>query len=310
MAIRKHLMKRKMNRRKLIGFFVLGYALLPFTDLLGNRYHIVRKGETLSYIAVKNRVSRDAIIRANNISNPNLIRVGKKLIIPEKGSTSLDYIVRKGDSLGVIASRHGTTILKLTQLNNLKDANSIRIGQKLKIPFEGVSGSSKPREETLLSASLLNQLKAIRTKRGRWTGIVIHHSATTVGSAKGLDRYHREQRKMKNGLAYHFVIGNGKGMQDGELYIGNRWKKQLDGGHLKLEKWNKENIGICLIGNFQIHHPSQRQINRLEGLIRHLMKHCGIPVSKVTTHRLKHKNHTVCPGKHFSLKSLNSRLAK
>ena len=299
-----------MNPRKVIGFLVLGYALLPFTDLLGNRYHIVRKGETLSYIAVKNRVSRDAIIRANNISNPNLIRVGKKLIIPEKGSTSLDYIVRKGDSLGVIASRHRTTTLKLTQLNNLKDANSIRIGQKLKIPFEEVTGSSKPREETLLSASLLKQLKAIRTRRGRWTGIVIHHSATTVGSAKGLDRYHREQRKMQNGLAYHFVIGNGKGMQDGELYIGNRWKKQLDGGHLKLEKWNKENIGICLIGNFQIHHPSQRQINSLEGLVRHLIKHCGIPAAKVTTHRLKHKNHTVCPGKHFSLKSLNSRLAR
>jgi len=299
-----------MNPRKVIGFLVLGYALLPFTDLLGNRYHIVRKGETLSYIAVKNRVSRDAIIRANNISNPNLIRVGKKLIIPEKGSTSLDYIVRKGDSLGVIASRHRTTTLKLTQLNNLKDANSIRIGQKLKIPFEEVTGSSKPREETLLSASLLKQLKAIRTRRGRWTGIVIHHSATTVGSAKGLDRYHREQRKMQNGLAYHFVIGNGKGMQDGELYIGNRWKKQLDGGHLKLEKWNKENIGICLIGNFQIHHPSQRQINSLEGLVRHLIKHCGIPAAKVTTHRLKHKNHTVCPGKHFSLKSLNSRLSR
>lgn len=310
MAIRTHLMKRMMNRRKVIEFLVLGYALLPITELLANRTHIVRKGETLSYIAIKNGVTREAIIRANDIRNPNLIRVGKKLIIPEKGATSLDYIVRKGDSLGVIASRHRTTILKLTQLNNLKDANSIRIGQKLKIPIAGGTGSSKPREETLLSASLLKQLKAIRTRRGRWTGIVIHHSATTVGSAKALDRYHRENRKMENGLAYHFVIGNGKGMQDGELHIGNRWKKQLDGGHLKLEKWNKENIGICLIGNFQIHHPSQRQINSLEGLVRHLIKHCGIPASKVTTHRLKHKNHTVCPGKHFSLKSLNSRLAR
>jgi LysM repeat protein len=303
-------MKRMMNRRKVIEFLGLGYALLPITELLANRNHIVRKGETLSYIAIKNGVTREAIIRANDIRNPNLIRVGKKLVIPEKGSTTLDYIVRKGDSLGAIALRHRTTILKLTQLNNLKDANSLRIGQKLKIPLAGGTRLSKPREETLLATNLLKQLKAIRTRHGRWTGIVIHHSAVTVGSAKGMDRYHREQRKMVNGLAYHFVIGNGKGMQDGELYIGNRWKKQLDGGHLKLEKWNKENIGICLIGNFQIHHPSQRQINSLEGLVRHLIKHCGIPASKVTTHRLKHKNHTVCPGKHFSLKSLNSRLAR
>ncbi|MBT5691331.1 MAG: LysM peptidoglycan-binding domain-containing protein [Opitutae bacterium] len=303
-------MKPMMSRPAVIVILILGCALLPMNDLQGTRYHIVRKGENLSYIAIKNGVSREAIIRANDIRNPNLIRIGKKLIIPEKGSNYLNYVVRKGDSLGEIATHYRTTISKLSQLNNLRDANSIRIGQKLKIPLTGSSGTSKPREESLLSTSLLKELKNIRVKNARWKGIVIHHSATTVGSAKGLDRYHKEQRKMQNGLAYHFVIGNGKGMRDGEIYIGNRWKNQLDGGHLKLEKWNKENIGICLIGNFQIHHPSQRQINSLEGLVRHLIKHCDIPSSEVTTHRLKHKNHTVCPGKHFSLKSLQSRLAR
>ena len=41
-------------------------------------------------------------------------------------------------------------------------------------------------------------------------------------------------RGMKNGLAYHFVISNGsRKAYDGEVYIGNRWKAQLDGGHVK-----------------------------------------------------------------------------
>ena len=65
-------------------------------------------------------------------------------------------------------------------------------------------------------------------------------------------------------------------MRDGEIHIGNRWKKQQDGGHLKLEKWNKENIGICLVGNFQVHYPSRAQMDKLEGLIRVLLKQCRL----------------------------------
>ena len=33
------------------------------------------------------------------------------------------------------------------------------------------------------------------------------------------------------GLGYHFVIGNGRGISDGELYVGYRWLDQLAGAH-------------------------------------------------------------------------------
>lgn len=45
--------------------------------------HVVQPGESLSLIATAYKVKQDAIIRANNLKNPNAIRVGQKLFIPD-----------------------------------------------------------------------------------------------------------------------------------------------------------------------------------------------------------------------------------
>lgn len=44
------------------------------------------------------------------------------------------YIVKPGDSLWLIARRHGTTVKALKKVNNLKD-DSLQTGQKLKVDF-------------------------------------------------------------------------------------------------------------------------------------------------------------------------------
>jgi LysM repeat protein len=44
--------------------------------------HVVVKGETLTGIAAHYKVTVDAIVKANKISNPNLIAVGQHLTIP------------------------------------------------------------------------------------------------------------------------------------------------------------------------------------------------------------------------------------
>jgi len=48
----------------------------------GGRTHVVSSGETLSAIAAAWEVSPQAIIRANNLSNPDRLRVGQSLTIP------------------------------------------------------------------------------------------------------------------------------------------------------------------------------------------------------------------------------------
>jgi LysM repeat protein len=45
--------------------------------------HVVQKGETLSAIATKYGVTADAIVRANNLNNPNALQIGQKLTIPK-----------------------------------------------------------------------------------------------------------------------------------------------------------------------------------------------------------------------------------
>ena len=137
--------------------------------------------------------------------------------------------------------------------------------------------------------------------RGAWKHIVIHHTATPSATPRGIDRFHREQRHMENGMAYHFLIGNGRGMGDGEVYIGERWKKQIQGGHLASEQLNMSSIGICLVGNFEAKPPTASQMKSLQALIRKLLQQTGLSQTAVTTHRGIHPRHTSCPGKHFAL---------
>lgn len=159
---------------------------------------------------------------------------------------------------------------------------------------------AKPSPPSDLPARTEKTLTAIPV-RGSWKHIVIHHTATPSATPRGIDRFHREQRHMENGMAYHFLIGNGRGMGDGEIYIGERWKRQIQGGHLASEQLNLSSIGICLVGNFESKPPTERQMKSLEALIRKLRQQTGLAMAAVTTHRSIHPRHTSCPGKHFAL---------
>ena len=119
------------------------------TQLPQKRYtfHRVRRGESLSTIARKYRSNINVIARANNIRTSNIIVAGTILKIPHKGytiarskprtygahSSSKTHIVKRGDSLWIIARKYGTTTQTLQTLNNLLTTD-LHIGQVLKLP--------------------------------------------------------------------------------------------------------------------------------------------------------------------------------
>ena len=74
---------------------------------------------------------------------------------------------------------------------------------------------------------------------------------------------------------------------------------------MKLWAHNQVAIGICLIGNFEKTRPKPRQLDQLEALIDYLRSKTGIPAKNVTTHKLMHPKHTLCPGKYFPTEQLN-----
>jgi hypothetical protein len=179
----------------------------------------------------------------------------------------------------------------------LRADSTILIGQRIRIPSAGTASVAGPSSN--LPAAVRSAITKASVRSGRWKHIVLHHSGTSVGSVKSMDRYHREQRHMENGLAYHFVIGNGQGMRDGEIAVGNRWKKQLDGGHLASESINRVALGICLVGNFDETKPTSAQLRSLRALVAALRERCKLPGSAVKTHQQINPIHTRCPGRLF-----------
>ena len=289
--------------RKII--FCYGYFWISLICLLANSIHVVQKNETLGGIAKRYGVSVSTLQAYNGISNPNLLYVGKKLKVPTGQVREVTYVVRKGESLGLIAKRFGVSSGDLALINRISRPDLIRVGQKLTIPLSGSRRTAPPK---LLDSSTLSKLNSIRPTSGKWQRIIVHHSATPIDDAVNMHKVHLA-RGMKNGLAYHFVISNGsRKARDGEIYLSNRWKGQLDGGHVKKQAWNQTSIGICLIGNFEIRPPTSKQLSALEGLCEYLMKRCNLQANDVTTHTLFHPKHTVCPGKYFSLTGLRRRL--
>jgi hypothetical protein len=217
------------------------------------------------------------------------------------------YVVKSKDTLSDIARRHQVSVTVLAARNGLKSNDKIYIGQRLTIPTASRSG---PTASVTLPTAVQKSITAAPIKAGRWRNIVIHHAAVDSGTLQALDRYHRQERHMENGLAYHFLIGNGNGMGDGAIGVGNRWKKQLDGGHLHSATQNQTALGICLIGNFDQERPTEKQMRSLEALTRALMKRCNLPASAVKTHRQINVVSTRCPGKYFPTSDFLNRLKR
>jgi membrane-bound lytic murein transglycosylase D len=136
-------------------------------DLAPLHWHTVKKGETLTTIAKKLKVSRTDLAEANYLSTRARVSTGQRLIIPrapamltartdtpppdtesrqvdpalastpapeagESTQVSLVYRVKKGDTLFSIARVYRTTVASLKTWNRLR-TNSIQVGQRLTI---------------------------------------------------------------------------------------------------------------------------------------------------------------------------------
>lgn len=213
------------------------------------------------------------------------------------GKSEITYKVKKGDTLSAIAAHHSVSVADIQRRNRLK-GDRILVGQKLIVP---VAASNLPSLAPIVAAT-----KQIRVDHDRWRYIVLHHSGIEDGNAKAYDAGHR-RRGMEHGLAYHFVIGNGRDSGEGEIEIGPRWTKQLRGGHVRSTEVNNTGIGICLVGNFEKRRPSARQLESAFALVDWLRAGQVSPKHKVTVHRWVDRNHTVCPGRNFPFTTLKRR---
>lgn len=103
-------------------------------------YTVVR-GDTLSEIAARYNTTVSKLVTDNNISNPNLIYPGQRIVISVDTIPSLGnecgkilYTIRRGDTLSEIAARYDTTVNEIATLNNISNPNLIYAGNIIRVP--------------------------------------------------------------------------------------------------------------------------------------------------------------------------------
>jgi hypothetical protein len=139
--------------------------------------------------------------------------------------------------------------------------------------------------------------------------ITVHHTAwqtntdawkPTAGELESIREFHSGQKPNDRNwadIAYHFVVDR----------AGRVWQARplaYQGAHVRLH--NEHNLGIVLLGNFDVQSPSAAQLVALTGFIGFVRNLYSIPVTSVFTHG--ELGHTGCPGK--KLQSFMDRARK
>ena len=328
------------------GFLCILCTLLCSHNLPAASY-TVQKGETFYQIAKSQSTSVEALTKANPTINPQRLHPGDVLRLPScptpstpaktspspiaqtKPTPPTEWVrIKKGDSLAKIARENNLTITDLQRWNRLS-GTSLRSGDLLRLrpppsstPNKITSTSSpsktiptlppsspKPATRELIFIEPARaQIDAPKDRLRDWEYIVVHHSGTSGGNAKIFDYFHRQTRGMENGMAYHFVIGNGSDSGDGQIEVGSRWLQQKQGGHLASESLNEIAIGICLVGDFSTHRLGPRQTASLIELVQYLRKLQPDSKLKFRLHREINTKPTECPGKLFPSSAIHEIL--
>ena len=198
---------------------VIPGAWTPAPKPVDRCVHVVRRGDTLSHIALRYGVYAHRIVQANNIVNPNRIYAGQRLVIPcapqpkpkpkpGPAPAGAYYVVRRGDTLAKIAFRFRASTWAIVRANNIANPNLIYPGQRLYIP-KGTwvappsTGTSTPGCEHLAWPKAGATLSGVI---GTW-GTADHES---------FGYYKLEFRA--NGLDdWHYITGQEKTVQNGPL---------------------------------------------------------------------------------------------
>jgi N-acetyl-anhydromuramyl-L-alanine amidase AmpD len=144
--------------------------------------------------------------------------------------------------------------------------------------------------------SIFSTRKPLDTQR--WQAIVIHDTGTMAATPASLEAQAVDAGL--NGLGYHFVIGNGNGLDDGEIHVGGRWLRQAPGAHAvgpDHEFYNRHSIGISLVGDGERRPFTPAQMQRLVQLVETLQDELKISGDRVMLH--SQIAQTPSPGKLF-----------
>jgi LysM repeat protein len=121
----------------------------PGSGELPTTAYTVDPGETLGEIAARFRTTVAEMAALNHLATPDLIYAGDILLVPlgpyqpRPGAEEV-HVVKRGETLAMIAQRIGTTWPVLAEVNALANPNLIFEGQRLVLPR--VAAETEPAE--------------------------------------------------------------------------------------------------------------------------------------------------------------------
>jgi LysM repeat protein len=140
-------------------FFLVFISFISVSLFAEDLVHIVGRGDTIYSISRFYRVTPDELMKANNISDPSKLQVGRRLTIPASADITpvqaetpvrpapvvlTDYRVVRGDTLFGIARAHGITLAALLEMNNFAGNHVIRVGDVIKVPGQNTPIQPNP----------------------------------------------------------------------------------------------------------------------------------------------------------------------
>jgi len=167
-----------------------------------------------------------------------------------------------------------------------------------------VMGVPEKADRTIFPADMV----ALRT----WRLVVIHHTGTADGAPPATMHVH-PAAEPGAAVGCHFVIGNGRGMGDGEIAATPLWVAQQEvqssaGGEGAAGAVPPGAVHIVLVGDFGRDPPTPDQMRSLVRLASALAGHCRIPLTRVLMH--SDLEAVACPGSAFPAADLMRRLGE
>lgn len=103
---------------------------------VNKEFHVVQKGQTLSRIAQTYNIKLTKLKKLNNIQGTPLIHPGQKMRIKKSVSATQKkyHVVRRGDTLIGVATKHNIPLPKLMNANALSFKSILLTGTRLLIP--------------------------------------------------------------------------------------------------------------------------------------------------------------------------------
>jgi membrane-bound lytic murein transglycosylase D len=193
---------------------IAAYAELPARRRVTFVEHFVARGETLSGIALRYRVSQSMLAAANPRVNSRRLRINQRIIVPTGGllstsvarrmadpvvaagtSTGAFHRVRRGETLSEIADEYGVTQRELRTWNGLDSRGRIRAGQRLRVASPDAPRRAVPSPSPSESGARTHVVRRGETLKGlaKRYGVSIQ----ALREANGLS----ERETLRTGLA-------------------------------------------------------------------------------------------------------------